>query len=139
MIVLNQVTNNLIQIGVNTLVYPKAKTQSDLEQEVCAKIVNNKFACIWVICQRNINEVVGLCALWALIQDGIEDVSVQLVKGGVISQEDQVICESCIICIMAETTKLINVLIHRQVNTLRPFNCSTTAPDKHNNKDSGSH
>ena len=31
LIVLNQVTNNLIQIGVNTLVYSKAKAQGDLE------------------------------------------------------------------------------------------------------------
>ena len=42
LIVLNQVTNNLIQIGVNTLVYPKAKTQSDLEQEVCTKVIDDK-------------------------------------------------------------------------------------------------
>ena len=42
LIVLNQVTNNLIQIGVNTLVYPKAKTQSNLEQEVCTKVIDDK-------------------------------------------------------------------------------------------------
>ena len=80
LIVLNQVTNNLIQIGVNTLVYPKAKTQGDLEQEVCTKVIDDKLTGIWIVCQRDVNKVVGLSTLWTLIQDGIEDVSIQLVK-----------------------------------------------------------
>ena len=59
LVVLNQITNNLVEIGVDALVNLEAKSQRNLEQEVCAKIVNNKLACIWVICQRDVNEVVG--------------------------------------------------------------------------------
>ena len=76
LIVLNQFSNDLIQIGVNTLVYPKAKTQGDLEQEVCTKVIDDELTGIWIVCQRNVDEVVSLCALRALIQDGIENISV---------------------------------------------------------------
>ncbi len=43
-VILNQITNNLVEIGVDALVNLKPRRSLNLEQEVCAKIVDNKLA-----------------------------------------------------------------------------------------------
>ena len=40
---------------------------------------------------------------------------------------------------MTQATELVNVFIYGEINALRPLNSGTAAPDKHDNKDCGSH
>ena len=66
----------------------------------------------------DVQEVVGLGALGALVQDGVEHVAVELVEGRVVGEEDEVVCQKRVVLVVGEVEELVEVLVNGQVDRL---------------------
>ena len=84
LIAFDQIGNNLVQIGVNALVNAEAKAQLHFKHKIGAKVFDKIFACIRLVGNVDIYKPVSLCTFGALVQNGVQNVAVEPVKGRIV-------------------------------------------------------
>ena len=88
---LHQVRDDLVEVLVDALVHAEAQAQLHLEEEVGPEVVDAVGQRARLIGDLHVEEVIGLGALGALVQDRVEDVAVELVGARVVGHEDEVV------------------------------------------------
>ena len=135
----HEVGDDLVQVGVHALVDAEAQAQLDLEQEVRAVVVHDELVRVRLVRDHDVQEVVCAGALGALVQDGVEDVAVQLVRRGVVGEEDEVVRDDGVVVVVAKGAELVDVLVDGQVHGLGVLDRGAAAPHVHDDEDERRH
>ena len=139
LVVLHEVRDDLVEVGVDALVDAKAKPELDLKHKVGAKVVDHVLIGVRLVRHIDVEKVVRPGSLRALVQDGVENIAIELVMRGVVGQKDQVICRVGKVIVMREGLELVEVLRYGQVDGLRALYGGPTSPDVHDGEDERRH
>ena len=139
LVVLHEIRDDLVEVGVDALVNAEAKPQLHFEHEVGAKVVDHVLIGVGLVRHVDVEEVVCPGSLRALVQDGVEDVAIKFVRRGVVGQKDQVVCRVGKVIIMRECLELVEILRHGQIDGLCALYGGPTSPDVHDSEDERCH
>ena len=110
LVVLHEVRDDLVEVGIDALVDAEAKSELNLKHKVGAKVVDHVLIGVRLVRHIDVEEVVRPGSLRALVQDGVEDIAIELVMRGVIGQKDQVVRRVGEVVVMREGFELVEIL-----------------------------
>ena len=135
----SQVLNDLTQVGIDALVDLVAQVQMHAEHVVGAERLDRIGKGMRLVHGLDIHEPPGASALGMLVQDRVDDITVDVIGMGVLGQVHDVVAHKLVAIVVAQALKLRQVATQRQQRKLALLDRRAVVPAHHNAHDECSH